>query len=147
MTIKLPSGQDVLIDDSDYELVSKYKWHIHADGYAIAEYGNRRLGNRKTVLMHRLIMNTPNGMDTDHINRNRLDNRRMNLRVATRTQNNFNSGVHSNNKSGHRGVSWTPRIGRWRAYIGGKNRIELGHFKTIDEAIKARQEAEKIYIS
>lgn len=97
--------------------------------------------------MHKLIMNTPKGMDTDHRNRNGLDNRRENLRITTRTQNNFNSGVHKNNTSGHRGVTWFKAAGLWRAYIGGvKTRVELGYFKNISDAIKAREEAEKIYI-
>ena len=149
MELKLPSGHIVLIDDEDYELICQYSWFYHTDGYAMAEVSGLRCNGlkRRAVLMHKLIMNTPKGMDTDHRNMNGLDNRRFNLRVASRTQNNFNSGIHKNNTSGHRGVCWVDRIKSWRVYIGGtKTRKNLGYYKKIEDAIQARVEAEKIYI-
>jgi hypothetical protein len=147
MKIRLPDGGYFLIDEEDCPLINKYSWHRMSGDYVITEVGNRRLKTRKVILLHKMIMNTPKEFDTDHINRNPLDNRKSNLRIVNRTQNNFNSGIHKNNKSGVKGVNWFKPIKAWRAYIGGgKNRIELGYFKDIQEAIKARSQAEELYI-
>lgn len=144
--IKLTRGYEALVDAADYEWLSQWNWWL-TDGYASRQVSAGRTkdsrGLVQTILMHRLIMQTPDGMDTDHINRNRLDNRRCNLRIVDRAQNNYNTGLWVNNTSGHKGVSWNKRTKSWRAYIGGvKGRIELGHFKNIDDAIAARLEAE-----
>ena len=69
-----------LIDQSDYDALSKYRWHYH-DGYATANI------NGTSVYMHRMVANTPQGMHTDHINHDKLDNRKENLRVVTRFEN------------------------------------------------------------
>lgn len=151
MKAMLPSGQIYLYDKKDHELVSKYTWWYHSDGYCYVHVKHKDWTpekKRKTaILMHVLIMNTPKGMDTDHKNQNGLDNRRCNLRITDRSQNNYNSGLHKNNTSGQRGVNWFKPAKLWRAYIGGgKNRVELGYFKNKEDAIKARLNAEKIYI-
>lgn len=88
MKLQLPKGT-VLFDKEDSELVSQYKWHVNDKGYAI--WRGIKDGKKQTIRMHRLIMNTPEGMDTDHINHNRLDNRRANLRICTRQENLLNS--------------------------------------------------------
>lgn len=140
-----------IVDEADYNWLMQWRWWPQSDGYAYRHsYAPNDAGYMKysgVVLMHRIIMDTPKGMDTDHINRNPLDNRRCNLRITDRTQNNFNSGVHVNNTSGHRGVSWNKRTKSWRAYIGGsKGRVELGRFKNIEDAIAARLAAEETHI-
>lgn len=85
------------------------------------------------------------GADIDHINRDRFDNRWANLRLATRSQNNMNSGLRSDNKSGVKGVSLNPR-GKWDSRIRVKGEIILlGTFSDISDAIHAREGAEKIY--
>ena len=140
--------KNVLVDAADFDWLNQWRWRFHPDGYAYRqEYTDRRLASGRrhllSIMMHRFIMQTPEGMDTDHINRRRLDNRRCNLRVVDRAQNNYNTGLWANNTSGHKGVSWNKRTKSWRAYIGGvKGRIELGHFKNIEDAIAARLEAE-----
>ncbi len=136
----------VLIDDEDETRVTKWKWQINHNGYACRNHWNPETKKYEKMYMQRYIMGTPKGLDTDHINRNKLDNRKVNLRVATRSENNFNSGLSSANTSGYKGVHWFKPAKLWRAYItiDGK-RIELGYSKVKEEAIKLRQEAEKKY--
>lgn len=149
--IKLNNGAKATVDEQDYNFLIQFNWWIHSDGYAYRQVTSGRTKNSRgdvqSIMMHRVIMNTPAGMDTDHINRNKLDNRRSNLRIVTRTQNNYNMGLKTNNTSGHRGVSFNKRLKKWRAYIGGvKTRVELGHFATKQQAIEARLIAEKAVI-
>lgn len=109
-----------LVDDQDYDRLNKFRWSITNNGYAI-----RRLKD-KYFLMHREIIDIPKGMDTDHINRNKLDNRRKNLRIATRSQNNANQRLNSYNSSGYKGVSWNKTLKLWMAYIkvDGKRHVQ-----------------------
>lgn len=101
---------------SDLELIqqSDTLWSITGDGYAIAGRGS----NGRQYL-HRLLMNPPKGMEVDHINRDRLDNRRENLRVVTHRENMQNQGPEGRGKSGYRGVYQT-RSGRWFARKDGR---------------------------
>lgn len=86
----------------------------------------------------------PEGMDIDHINGNREDNRWVNLRLATRSQNNNNGGIRADNKSGHRGVSFATREQKWDARIKVNGKLYLlGKFKDKEDAIAARKKAEK----
>ncbi len=82
----------------------------------------------------------------DHINRDSLDNRRKNLRLATNVQNGQNRSKQRNNTSGYKGVSWDKARGRWRAFIqvGGTHKT-LGRFDEMHDAVKARRDAEILY--
>ena len=126
--IELTQGQYAIIDDQDYELVSSKKWFFQKvpqnSGYARATGG---------IFMHRFIMKTPAGMETDHINGNRLDNRRSNLRICTKQQNCWNRKVGIGR---YRGVYHHKN--RWVAQItkDGVRRI-IGRFQTESEAKKA----------
>ena len=101
--------------------------------------------NKKHTVLHRLIMNTPKGYVTDHINGDKLDNRRENLRICTQHQNSMNTRISKNNKSGVKGVSTTP-FGKYRARIMVNGvEIRLGHYETLEEATKARKRAERKY--
>ena len=128
-----------IIDDEDYELVSQYSWYIDC-GYpcSVAVPGRR---------LHILLGGkAPEGLEWDHINRNRLDNRRENLQLVTQVVNLRNKSMYSNNTSGHRGVSLNS-AGLWKVQITdtpGHVKF-LGNFETIEEAIKARKEAEIKY--
>jgi hypothetical protein len=84
--------------------------------------------------------------ELDHINRIPSDNRRVNLQIATRSQNTQNTGLQRNNVSGHRGVGWNKQRQKWRARISinGKNTY-LGWFNTIENAIVAYTTAAKIH--
>ncbi len=89
--------------------------------------------------MHRVINKTPKGMDTDHINRDKLDNRKSNLRSVTRTINQYNRYIRKDNKSGYQGVYWDKSREIWSAYIDfNHKRLWLGYFENIKEAINAR---------
>lgn len=101
--------------------------------------------NKKHTVLHRLIMNTPKGYVTDHINGDKLDNRRENLRICTQHQNSMNTRISKNNKSGVKGVSTTPS-GKYRARIMLNGvEIGLGRYETLEEAAKARKRAERKY--
>jgi len=96
--------------------------------------------------MHRLILNPPAGITIDHINGNGLDNRRENLRLAGRGQNQCNRGKQSNNTSGFKGVTWHKNLNKWEAgiSISGK-RYHVGFYKTPEAAARAYDDAAKKY--
>jgi len=114
-----------VIDPEDYGRLIKYNWCLD-NGYAFSSLLGR---------MHRFIMNTPEGMDTDHINHNRIDNKKSNLRVCTRSQNQFNSSIVFS-KSGFKGVSFHQNKWMSRIVRNGKL-IFLGYYDTPEEAAKA----------
>lgn len=131
--IKLSKGKFALVDAKDYEwLMLGAKWCLHSQGYAC-----RRTPDNKIETMHRVIMQTPKGLYTDHINNNRLDNRRSNLRIVTNSEN-LSRAVP---KSGLKGVSWHGQMKQWRAriYIDGKEK-HLGLFDNKVDAIKCYNE-------
>jgi HNH endonuclease len=133
--MKIPVGRThfAIIDDEDYELVSQYHWHYH-EGYA-------RSLDCPQSMMHRLINKTPEGLDTDHINRDRSDNRKANLRSVTRSINGHNRDNFAHNRSGVKGVGYHKFWKKWRARItvNGKT-TQIGWFKTKDEAAEALAE-------
>lgn len=105
--------------------------------------------NKKLYRSHRLIWCMFHGYEPseiDHINRNRADNRIDNLREVSRTQNNYNHPIRTDNTSGVKGVSWNKIKNRWRVYINvEKQRLELGHFKDFDLACLVAEEARDKY--
>lgn len=135
----------VLIDECDEPLVSTHTWTT-SNGYALAQFGGRK--NRQTMLMHRLILGIVDKPEicTDHINGNRLDNRRCNIRQCTKAENNRNVGLKRTNASKKKGVIFlTHLISKpWRACIqvDGKTNY-LGYFATPEEAHAAYCEAAK----
>ena len=148
--IKLRQGNFALIDDEDYELIAKWKWWVDKDGYA-RRWTPQVKWKRTSILMHREILGLgkQDQLFIDHINRNKLDNRRLNLRIATKSQNAINKIKNKNNTSGFNGVvyhSAEKRIKRWRAQItiNGKQKY-LGRYLTKKEAFRARKEAELEY--
>lgn len=144
--IKLTQGKFTLVDNGDFEWLNQWKWYLNSKGYAMR--GKRISGKQIMILMHRLINNTPEGLkfETDHINRDKLDNRRENLRTATRSQNKINTNLRKDNTSGYKGVSWNKNRNRWMAqlHINGKH-IHLGLYSTLQGAWLARKWGERIY--
>lgn len=122
-----------LVDASDHELVAGRRWHLHAQGYACTGGGSSR------SLMHRLILNLAkgDGHSVDHINRDKLDNRRANLRICTHAENMQNLGAKGGS-SQYRGVSWDSKRQTWVADVSpeGKKKT-LGRFATELDAAKA----------
>jgi len=147
--IRLTQGKFVLVDNSDFEWLSQWKWSLDKDGYVIRSFYARNDNNEpitKHWSMHRLINNTPDGLDTDHINRNKLDNRRSNLRSVTNQQNQFNLPLSKINKSGYKGVFWVEDRKKWQARIGFNNKsYNLGRYSSLEDALKIREEAERNY--
>lgn len=129
-----------LVDDEDFEWLNQWKWHISN------EYATRQ-EKRKNILLHRIILNTPQGMYTDHINGNGLDNRRNNLRVCTRSENQMNRKLQKNNTSGYKGISWNKRKERWavRIYLNSEG-FFLGYFNNkIKAATAYNQKAKELF--
>ena len=134
--IPLTKGAVAIVDDDMYEYLNQFHWYLNTEGYAIRETWKPKT----RIRMHREILGTPPGMDTDHINNNRLDNRRENLRVCTRTQNLQNSSLRSDSTSGYKGVSWFKPAKMWKAQIKIGKRVIAKYFKTPLEAAKAYNE-------
>lgn len=141
--IPLTQGKHALVDDEDYEWLNQWKWCF--DKYAIRRISRKNQKSTK-IYMHRLIMKPERLSDTDHINRNRLDNRRCNLRNVTHQQNAWNITIPKHNTSGFMGVSWHNKTRKWQVGIklDGK-RIYIGLFSQIQEAIDAYQLAKEKY--
>jgi len=139
--IELTKGQTAIIDDQDYRRISAYKWYIGSDGYA--RRTSYAKGKSKNIFMHRQILfphkREFDGIETDHINGNRLDNRRSNLRAATREQNQWNrKKPETGGSSKYKGVSLHSRDNSWYAYIttNGKHK-HLGSFDNEEQAARA----------
>lgn len=147
--IKLTHGKYALVDYEDFEYLNQWKWHLNDSGYAVrSEY--MRLGlnkyTSKNIRMHRLINNTPDGLSTDHINQNKLDNRKKNLRSVNKSVNAINSKIKNTNKSWVTGVYWDKFTKKWRAEIKlNYKKITLGRFADIKDAIIARRKGELKY--
>lgn len=143
--IPLSQGKFALIDDEDFELVSKYKWHISKKGYARTEPGKKKKINT-AIPLHRLIMNAPAGVMVDHKDLDKLNNQKSNLRIATFTQNNRNVGIRKDNTSGFKGVLWNRKSGKWQARIRvDKKQIHLGFSNNIILVAKMYNEGAKKY--
>jgi len=119
------------------EEIKKYKWRLTNNGYV-------KTGDN--TLLHRFIMDCPDNKVVDHINKNKLDNRKSNLRICEQTHNLMNSKIGKDNKSGYKGVGFHKPSKKWRARITvDKKTIYLGLFNSKEDAIKARREAEIKY--
>lgn len=136
--IKLTKGY-AIVDDDDYETIRQYRWHL-SNGYACRTYVLN--GKKAYCYMHRQINNTPIGLYTDHINGNKLDNRRNNLRVVTKSQNSANSSKRSDNlSSNYRGVRRNTASSTFMARIRKDGIVYyIGSFKTQLEAATAYNE-------
>lgn len=132
--IKLTRGKHAIIDDEDLDRVRQHTWNCLKIGYAQC---NRKTGEFAKTLLHRFILNYPKG-NIDHVNGDKLDNRKINLRVATQSQNMANTGKRMTNKSGHKGVCWNKKYSKWEATLTKDYKhIFLGYFNEKLEASKA----------
>lgn len=140
--IKLSQNKYTLVDNQDFDYLNHWKWCLGSGGYAIrTEYNPKR-----TIYMHRILFTVQtlfgDKLDIDHINRNKLDNRRSNLRLATRSQNQFNRSATKRSSTGIKGVFWYKRKKKWISQIR-INRVlkHLGYFDNIKDAELAYQKA------
>ena len=135
--IPLTKGKIAIVDDDDYGELIKYKWCLSGSGYAIRQSPRNHYA-RHLIHMHREINKTPVNMFTDHINHNRLDNRKENLRTVTTSQNHMNKSPQTNNTSGFRGSFWHKKSKKWRSQIRiDKKYIHIAYFDTAREAAQA----------
>ena len=138
--INLTKDKIVLVDNEDFDYLNQWKWYYNNYGYAVRNDGKRP--NRKKIWMHRVIMNTPEGMQTDHINHNTLDNRKENLRICTHSENQYNRKFNNNNTSGFIGVCPNRANRKCTSTIQvRKIRIYLGSYDTLKEAAYAYDKA------
>lgn len=146
--IQLTKGKVALVDDEDFEYLNQWKWQANKNGnkfYAVTSLLIN--GKYKTTFMHRLITNNKNAkMHTDHINGDGLDNRKINLRICTHSQNLMNRGTQANNKTGYKGVSYDKRINKFKATISinGINK-NLGSYINPYDAARAYNQAAQKY--
>jgi len=141
--IKLTKEKVTIVDDCDYQRLSKFKWQARQNQSGIW-YASRQ-SKGKTFRMHRFLLNIPIGFQPDHINGDGLDNRQCNLRIATRSQNNANCRVYKNSPSGFKGIQWYSKKKKWRAQISKEyKRYSLGYFHNLTDACQAYNEEAKI---
>ena len=126
-------GDKFIFDKEDFDLIKDYYWYIDVRGYVVSSPSR----NNNHIKMHRLIMGNPKECMIDHINRERNDNRKCNLRLADAKLNSHNRSVGKNNKSGYLGVS--KEGNKWRVEISNKY---IGAYDTYEEAVEARRKAE-----
>lgn len=131
------SDKEMICDIEDWERLKSFYWAIRS-GYAHGHIG------KKVLLFHREVMKCPDGYVIDHINRNKLDNRKENLRVTTPHVNTINVGRYKNNNSGYKGVTKV-NYGYIATITVNRKKVYLGFYKDIQDAIKARTEAEEKY--
>jgi hypothetical protein len=153
--IKLTKNMYAVVDNNKFHELNQHKW-CYCKGYAVRSVGGRK--NLKTLYMHREILGTPEGMFTDHVDHDGLNNQLNNLRIVNKSQNMINCLIPKTNTSGYKGVykifiTWKSkktgkinRVQRWRAtiFISGKQH-QLGKFKSLEEAASARQKAEMVF--
>lgn len=142
--IKLTQGQETVVDDWNFDFLNQWKWlslwSKDAQGYYAVrwDYVNNK---RMMIYMHRVIMKTPDGMKTDHIDGDTLFNLECNLRICTHSENMRNRGKNKNNKSGYKGVYWDSHAGKYRSRIMyNKKIIYLGLYDDPIEAAMAYDE-------
>lgn len=130
--VPLTQNRSAQVDDEDYKWLMLWKWHYHFTGYARKHDDN---DNHKIIDMHRFINNTPEGMSTDHVDGNRLNNQKINLRTCTHAQNIMNSRKMKKGSSVYKGVHWSTRSNCWYARIVFNYKlIHLGVFKNEKKA-------------
>lgn len=136
--IPLTKGKWVLVDEDDFDSLSKYLWMVcinkKKSGKTVL-YASREEGGKR-IFMHHAVFGSKTLID--HINRNGLDNRKANLRMATNSQNNANKSLQSNNTSGYKGVCWDKSRKKWIVQIklNGK-RVFYKRYEDLNEAISS----------
>ena len=154
-----PGKHTIVIDTEDWDRVKEYSWCLlagsrqrirwtpyaatgipHPEGGWLMYANGKRRRRRTNLQLHHLILGKPpKGMVTDHINHNGLDNRKENLRFATRSQNDQNRRSQVGSSSKYKGVCWHKAKGKWisNIVIGGKRKIHIGYFTCEHQAALA----------
>lgn len=134
------SSDSFLCDEDDWSQLRRYSWCKSVNGYAVARVQG------KTKTFHSLVMCRTPELVIDHISRDKLDNRKGNLRIVPQAVNCINKDTFSKNTSGMIGVYFHKPSGRWRALLSmnGKQ-ISLGYYDDFESAAIARREGERKY--
>jgi hypothetical protein len=128
-------GKFALVDDEDYEELMQYRWFVSTKGYV--KRGKVLNGKYKDVSLHRFILQAKKGLVIDHINHNKLDNQKANLRQCTNAENMSNM-ISQTGISKFKGVSFDKKLNKWRAQICfNYKQKNLGSFDTELEAAQA----------
>ena len=140
--IQLTRKSFAIVDDDDYERLSKHKWFCNYYGYACRTESYPRINGKqkkKNILMHREIIDCPVGKDTDHQDGNKLNNQKANLRICNRRMNNANLPKRKNCSSKYKGVTWNKQIKKWCAQTTSEDNkhLHLGTFLKEEDAAKA----------
>ena len=139
--IQLTQGIVTIVDDEDYEYLNQFKWYLlksHTNYYAIRTIRPEN----KLIQLHRIVIKAKKGEMVDHINGNKLDNRKSNLRICTNSQNCQNKKISKFNKSGFNGVSWCKKNKKWVAQIACNNKkMHIGYFTNPIDSARAYNKA------
>lgn len=134
-----------MVDYEDYPSLNQYKWT--GCGFGNWRYAARRIAVNKReymVIMHRIIMHAPVGLEVDHRNHNTFDNRKINLRLVSASQNQFNRILSDKNTSGYLGITWDKKNQAWSVRIGYLTvPTYFGIYKNKEDAIAIRKQAER----
>lgn len=136
--IETSKKEIIIVDNSMLKVLKKFNWYVNKSGYAANDSVPRKL-------MHRLVMGYPKG-NVDHINGNKLDNRKENLRLCNQSQNTANAPMRKSNKSGYKGVSWNKKYKKWEAYLTKDYKhVFLGYYDNKKGAAMAYNFGAKIH--
>lgn len=131
------AGKSAFVDEEDYAAARKLTWHVSTQGYVVHSWTNT-----SKIYLHQLVLGKQQGEEVDHINGDRLDNTRANLRYVTHANNARNTAKREGTSSRFKGVVWRKDKGCWTAQIavGGRQR-HLGYFRGEEAAARAYDEA------
>jgi hypothetical protein len=130
--IKLTQGKVALVDDEDFEYLNQWKWHYN-QGYAISSKNKKH----KLLLMHRVILNPPSDLCIDHINHNKIDNQKKNIRICNGHENARNA-VHVGKTSNYLGVYYDMENKKYKAQIKINGcKTHIGRYIYPEEAARA----------
>lgn len=127
------TNRKALIDDEDYDLVTRYgRWRVNKKGYITTSKFNG------SIFMHVVVTKPPYGFEVDHIDGNKFNNQKSNLRICTHKQNMCNMKTQDRNATGYKAVTWHRRLRKYQTKIGvNGERVHLGSFDTAEEAARA----------
>lgn len=131
-----------MVDVDMQDIIKDKRWSLNSQGYAVSHLDG------KLIFLHHLVMEAENkeGLVIDHKDKNKLNNRKENLRLIEKQKNHINHNGYSNNKSGFTGVTLDKGRNKWKAliHIEGKQKL-IGRFENIEDAVIARLNAELKY--
>lgn len=145
--IPLSQGKYAIVDDEDFEYLNQWKWYYNK-GYACRNVNKGLINGTKKIIveaMHRRILGIQDSREIDHIDCDKLNNQRSNLRYCSSQENKWNRPRFKNNTSGYKGVFWHKRVNKFMAAICINYKLKhIGYFDTAEEAaIAYKKEAEK----